>query len=623
MCSSVLSIGVGIDTARYAHHVTWLYEVDGQLQPATRAFEFSESRAGYQKLEQAFQLLAQRHAHVHFHIRLDAAGQYAVNLESFLRELATRRTDPSTPALANAVFTISVGEPLRNRRYREAFSPKRKADPVDSYALARFAVRERPTGTPLLPAAFLPVRELASRLESQVRQTTRLCNQLHNLLARVFPEFDTVVPKLQAAWILKLLDKYPTPQKLAQASLEQLAALPHARQETLTRLHPLAQNTIASFTGIHAAQLVRQLVCQLRHSLQAQRRVIQDIETAYAELAHPNHIDSIPGIGNVTAAILTAKIVDIDRFQTRDHLVGYFGVFPEENSSGFTKDGQPKIGRQRAMSRKGNDLVRKYLWNCAKVAIRHNPAIRALYRRLRLRGTRGDVALGHCMRKLLHLVWHIWKTGKPFDSNHFPWDKNSRLVPAAAATADPATAAAEPAQENTAGHKGEIPVRQVVTAAPSNLTPANDPVKAPPENAQTQTVQTEVAESETASPSNPSAQSSNGDGLPWIDFAFVRSQVTLQQVLVHLAHFEHLRGTATQRRGPCPIHLPRPDRRHRTFSVNLDNNVFQCFHPPCAAHGNVLDLWAAIRHLPLREAALHLAQTFHLQLAPEQRRGTR
>ena len=25
------------------------------------------------------------------------------------------------------------------------------------------------------------------------------------------------------------------------------------------------------------------------------------------------------------------------------------------------------------------------------------------------------------MRKLLHLVYAIWKTGKPFDAKHYPW----------------------------------------------------------------------------------------------------------------------------------------------------------------------------------------------------------
>jgi len=38
----------------------------------------------------------------------------------------------------------------------------------------------------------------------------------------------------------------------------------------------------------------------------------------------------------------------------------------------------------------------------------------------------------------------------------------------------------------------------------------------------------------------------------------------------------------------------------------------QGFHAGCAARGNVLDFWAAVHRLPLYEAALQLADTFHL-----------
>jgi DNA primase len=50
----------------------------------------------------------------------------------------------------------------------------------------------------------------------------------------------------------------------------------------------------------------------------------------------------------------------------------------------------------------------------------------------------------------------------------------------------------------------------------------------------------------------------------------------------------------------------------RSFSVNLQKGVFRCFCPECGAHGNVLDLWAAVHGLPLAEAARHLMQTFNL-----------
>jgi len=41
-------------------------------------------------------------------------------------------------------------------------------------------------------------------------------------------------------------------------------------------------------------------------------------------------------------------------------------------------------------------------------------------------------------------------------------------------------------------------------------------------------------------------------------------------------------------------------------------NVFPCFKADCAVQGNVLDFWAALHRLPLYDAALSLAATFHL-----------
>src|SRR5437660_4164983 len=105
------------------------------------------------------------------------------------------------------------------------------------------------------------------------------------------------------------------------------------------------------------------------------------------------------------------------------------------------------------MSRKGNDLARHYLWNAARSAMVHNPAIRALYRRLRAKGTRGDVALGHCMRKLLHLVFAVWKTNRPFSKDHFPWEP-PQVTPPSQPTPDVPPPSVPPAANDKAvGHK--------------------------------------------------------------------------------------------------------------------------------------------------------------------------
>jgi hypothetical protein len=235
------------------------------------------------------------------------------------------------------------------------------------------------------------------------------------------------------------------------------------------------------------------------------------------------------------------------------------------------------------MCQKGNDLARFYLWNAARVAIRHNPAIRALYSRLKSRGKRGDVALGHCMRKLLHLVFAVWKTDLPFNADHYPWENPAGAQPASAPATD--AVATEDEKKMAAGHKQDVPAEKVVTSATSSLQPAAVPIKPPARTRQTKR--------------------------PVVDYEYLRQQLTMSQIIEHLGLQGQLQGRGQQLRGPCPVHS-QPTKPSRTFSVHLGKNVFRCFHADCGIQGNVLDLWAAVHRLPLYEAALHMAETLGL-----------
>jgi DNA-binding NarL/FixJ family response regulator len=241
-----------------------------------------------------------------------------------------------------------------------------------------------------------------------------------------------------------------------------------------------------------------------------------------------------------------------------------------------------RIARELGLSRRS---VFRYLWNVSRPAIRHNPAIRALYGRLKAKGKREDVVIGHCMRKLLHLVFAVWKTDRPFDPKHFPWEGAGETESSTATPSDPGAEATPSAKDKAAGHKRDKSANEVVTTAVPTVGPDPSLVKTP-----------------TQSVSTPR---------PRVDFKYLREQVTMEQVIRHLGLLANLRGRGQQRRGPCPVHS-HPGAAERTFSVHLDKNAFQCFHADCAVQGNVLDLWAAIHRLPLYEAALHLAETFDL-----------
>ncbi len=549
-----------------------------------------ETHASYQALRERLEQLHQQHPDAHFHVRIDAAGQYANNLERFLRGLALP-------------MTLSIGEPKRNLDYQRAHFPKRQTDETESIAMARFAVVEAPAATTAVPEALAVLGEVAGRLQAQIKQATQAVNRLHNLLARVFPELALFARNFAAAWVLELLTKYPSAAKIGQARLASLKKIPYLPKAKAEELHQAARQSVGTLRGAVAETLVRELVDEVRHSQSAESKLRELLLATYKALPEGKHthLTSIPGIGATSAAVLVAKIMDIDRFATPDDLVGFFGVFPEEHSSGVDKKGRPLPPGTLVMSPRGNDLVRSTLWMAAMAGLRGNPALRALYRRLRAKGKRGDVALGHCMRKLLHLVYAIWKTGKPFDPNHYPWLQES-ATPASAtvATSAATTSAAEaPAlasagNEKAAGHiRDQVPAKQVVTTASSSVEPVPAPVN-PPTRAKVVAVT---------------------GARPKVDFAYLRQQVTMKQALTHLGLLGQFKGTAQQRRGPCPVHANVPAGTpvgQATCSVHLGKNIVRCFHAKCAAQGNVLDLWAAVHHLPIYDAALHLAATFRV-----------
>lgn len=92
--------------------------------------------------------------------------------------------------------------------------------------------------------------------------------------------------------------------------------------------------------------------------------------------------------------------------------------------------------------------------------------------------------------------------------------------------------------------------------------------------------------------------------MPAIDFALLRSQVPIEQVLT-LLDFVPSRRHGRWLRGPCPVHQSgRP--QSRDFWVDLATHRYRCFK--CHSAGRQLDLWSAAQRLPVHAAAEDLCQ---------------
>ena len=92
----------------------------------------------------------------------------------------------------------------------------------------------------------------------------------------------------------------------------------------------------------------------------------------------------------------------------------------------------------------------------------------------------------------------------------------------------------------------------------------------------------------------------------WVDFAEIRSKVSLEAVLFQHYVIDNLKRHGNKVIGPCPVH---GGDSPRAFHADLDKNVWHCFSQ-CKRGGNQLDFVALKEGISIREAALRLQQVF-------------
>jgi len=114
-------------------------------------------------------------------------------------------------------------------------------------------------------------------------------------------------------------------------------------------------------------------------------------------------IDSVPGVGIVTATTMVAELPELGQLN-RQEIASLVGLAP------FNKDSGPKKGKRRIFG--GRSGIRRTLYMAALSAIRYNPVIRKFYENLLKRGKEKKVALTASMRKLLVIINALVRKGE-------------------------------------------------------------------------------------------------------------------------------------------------------------------------------------------------------------------
>lgn len=118
-------------------------------------------------------------------------------------------------------------------------------------------------------------------------------------------------------------------------------------------------------------------------------------------------VRTIKGVGPITALTWIVEIGDATRFSSAANAVSYCGLCSAEQSSADKSYRGP-------ISKKRNAHLQHVLIECAHLAPRHNPQLKALYEREIAKGKKANEATIMVARKLVSYLLAVDKSGKPF-----------------------------------------------------------------------------------------------------------------------------------------------------------------------------------------------------------------
>jgi transposase len=194
----------------------------------------------------------------------------------------------------------------------------------------------------------------------------------------------------------------PEPNGQSSDLEEQLAACVERRRQLLVEL--TAEKNRLSTCPACVREDIQEHIAWLEEHIDSLEAEIQTCIMQKPEWqARAEILDSVPGVGPVTATTLIAELPELGQLN-RQKIAALAGLAP------FNKDSGPKKGKRRIFG--GRSGIRRPLFMAALSATKCNPVIRAFYESLLKRGKEKKVALIACMRKLLVILNAMVRKGE-------------------------------------------------------------------------------------------------------------------------------------------------------------------------------------------------------------------
>ena len=223
------------------------------------------------------------------------------------------------------------------------------------------------------------------------------------------------------AWFAETFDQ--APDQVHDAEREKLAQIVNARQSLLdmqTVLQNRSGHDVPAPVQKMHARLLKKIAVEVAE-LEAAMRALIKANAHFAKLAEI--IESVPGLGEITAAGLIAAMPELGQVDNKI-VAALLGTAPYDDDSGKRR-GERHIqgGRRR--------LRNLFYMACLGAATRCNPMLKVFYSRLVASGKEPKVALVACMRKLIVILNVMITRGEKWDATRYQLSDSARLPPSA------------------------------------------------------------------------------------------------------------------------------------------------------------------------------------------------
>lgn len=332
--------------------------------------------------------------------------------------------------LKGAGFHVSIINPLLSHSIKNISIRKVKNDRTDSIRIAKLGLSPD-LKTSMIPTQLnLELRTLTRKyyeiVDERAKHVTRLKLDFHT----VFPQYLDVFSDITGATSTMILNKYLTPRQILNANpsvlIEQIAETSKRgikrSEECYQRLVSAAESALSFSCPVESVffniSMTLKLIEHLDEALDSIMSRINLLISSHAEELFVEQIrllETIPGIGFLTAVTIMCELGDFSSFQSPKQLLAYFGIDPGVNESGMFK------ATEVHMSKRGSKLARRSIFAVALACIRRkkdgtavNPHLYDYYQKKCVSKPK-MVAIGAVMHKVCNIIFAVLRNNCAFE----------------------------------------------------------------------------------------------------------------------------------------------------------------------------------------------------------------